>query len=239
MKKMLLAGCSHSAGFGLTDKTQSWGEIFAKNNEHSLTNVAVAASSLQYAIQSIIDRISQENYDTVILQLTTLDRYPITFNGENRFLKDDILNVNPSTPDIFHLVPANYLESIEGANLPVNADNVRFFYEKVMYSSFYLNTIFNEIYLLQEVLKYKGIDFILIPYDDYFWGNESYMSVWRHPGSSKIDKSRYIDYPFMKWLRDNYNPDDYYMDKGFHLNEAGHILFAEEYLPKFIQIKKV
>ena len=31
MKKMLLAGCSHSAGFGLDDINKSWGNIFAKN----------------------------------------------------------------------------------------------------------------------------------------------------------------------------------------------------------------
>lgn len=239
MKKMLLAGCSHSAGFGLTDKNLSWGEIFAKNNDHVLTNVAVPASSLQYGIQSIVNEITKQDFDTVILQLTTFDRYPITFNGENVFLNDDISNVNPFTQEVFHLVPANYLESIQGGDLPVNCENIKFFYEKVMYSSFYLNTIFNEIYLLQQTLKHKGVDFILIPYDGYFWGNESRMSIWKHVNSVKIDKTRYVDYPFMKWLEDNHNPDNYYMDKGFHLNEAGHRLFAEEYLPKFITLNNI
>lgn len=236
MKKMLLAGCSHSAGFGLSNKDLSWGEIFARNNGHTLTNVAVAASSLQYAIQSIVNQITKEDFDTVILQLTTFDRYPITFNGENAFLKDKITDVNPFTQEIFHLVPANYLESIEGGVLPINTENIRFFYEKVMYSTFYLNTIFNELYLLQQTLKHKGIDFILIPYDDYFWGYESNMSIWKHKDSIKIDKSRYIDYPFMKWLKDNHNPDNYYMDKGFHLNEAGHKLFAEDYLSNMVKL---
>ena len=157
MKKMLLAGCSHSAGFGLTDKNLSWGEIFAKNNGHTLTNIAVAASSLQHAIQSIVNEITKQDFDTVILQLTTFDRYPIAFNGENVFLTDDITNVNPFTPEMFHLVPANYLESIEGGNLPINSENIRFFYEKVMYSTFYLNTIFNEIYLLQQTLKHLNV----------------------------------------------------------------------------------
>jgi hypothetical protein len=236
MKKMLLAGCSHSAGFGLDDIKLSWGEIFASNNNHSLTNVAVAASSLQYSTQSIINKIYEEDYDTVILQLTTFDRYPITFNGENRFLNDDINSLNKSTPEIFHLVPANYVESVNGSKFPIKNENIRFFYENVMYSTFYLNVIINEIHLLQLLLKSKGVDFILIPYDDYFWGEHAYMSIWRLEQSKKIDKSRYVNYPFMKWLKDNYNPDNYYMDKGFHLNVDGHRLFAEEYLPHFIKL---
>ena len=61
MKKMLLAGCSHSVGFGLDDINKSWGNIFAKNNNHTITNVAQAASSLQYAIQKIVDAKSKMN----------------------------------------------------------------------------------------------------------------------------------------------------------------------------------
>lgn len=234
MKKMLLAGCSHSAGFGLENIEDSWGNIFAKRHGCVLTNVAKPASSLQYAIQCIIDQISKEDYDIVLFQLTTLDRYPISHNGNMRFITDDILKIDNTKQDIFHLVPANYLEAIDGGKLPINVENIRFFYENVMYSTFYLNTIFNEIYLLQELLKHKGIQFRLIPYDDYFWGYYSQMSVWRMEESKKIDRSIYLDYPFMKWLKDNYNPDDYYLDNGFHLNLAGHKLFAEEYLAKHV-----
>lgn len=234
MKKMLLAGCSHSVGFGLLDPNDSWGEIYARNHGYKLTNIAKAASSLQYSIQGIINKIYEEHFEIVLFQLTTFDRYPIPFDGEERFLTDNM--IQPKSHDVFHLVPANYLESINGKSFPVNVENIRFFYERVMYSNFYLNTIINEIYLLQEVCKNRGIDLILIPYDDYFWGNYAYMNIWRFENSKKIDKSRYIDYPFMKWLKDNYEPNDYYIDKGFHLNKLGHKLFAEEYLPKHIQI---
>ena len=237
MKKMLLAGCSHSAGYGLEDIEQSWGNIFAKNNNHILTNVAKPASSLQYATQSIINTISNESFDTVILQLTTFDRYPISYNGYEKFLNNDILSTNESEDKIFHLVLANYLEAVNGNDVPIESKYVRFFYEKVVFSTFYLNTLINEIFILQELLKHKGVDFILIPYDNYFWGNESKMSIWRLPESKKIDKTRYVDYPFMKWLEDNYTSEDYFLDKGFHLNEAGHKIFAEEYLTQFITLK--
>lgn len=233
---MLLAGCSQSVGFGLKKDQLSWGQIFANNNGYELTNISVAASSLQHAIHSIIDRISKEDFDVIILQLTTLDRYPISFDGEEAFLSENILKVNKKTDNILHLVPAIYLRAVEGEKLPIKNEHVKFFYEKLMYSRFYLNTIINELYLLQQMLKLKGVDFILIPYDDYFWGYHSYMSIWRLPQSSKIDKSRYIDYPFMQWLKDNHKSDNYYIDKGFHLNEVGHKLFAKQYLSKYIKL---
>lgn len=234
---MLLAGCSHSVGYGLNDINDSWGNIFAKNNGYELTNVSKAASSLQYSTQSIINEISKKDYDLVLFQLTTLDRYPIPYNGEVRFLTNDITKTDNISDDVFHLVPANYLSAFDGAKLPVNLENIRFFYEKVMFSTFYLNTIFNEIYLIQELLKLRGIQFRMIPYDDYFWGYNSLINVWRSDISNKIDKTKYLDYPFMKWLKDNYNPNDYYLDNGFHLNVEGHKLFANEYLAKYITLE--
>lgn len=231
---MLLAGCSHSVGFGLEDVNDSWGNIFAKNNGYELTNIAKAASSIQYSTQGIINHISKEHFDVVILQLTTFDRYPIPFDGIERYVTNNMKM--DKQEDVFHLVPANYLESIDGKKFPVDKENIRYFFETVTFSTFYLNTIINEIFMLQELLKHKGIDFILIPYDDYFWGNDSYMSIWRFDQSNKIDKTRYIDYPFMRWLKDGYNPNDFYIDKGFHLNKMGHRLFAENYLNNFIKL---
>jgi hypothetical protein len=237
MKKMLLAGCSHSVGFGLDDINDSWGNIFARNNGYEIINISKAASSLQYSTQSIINNVFKENYDLVLFQLTTLDRYPIPFNGEEIYLSNDITKGDDLLDGVFHLVPANYLEAIDGVRFPVDVKNIRFFYEKVMYSTFYLNTIFNEIYLIQELLKSKNIKFRMIPYDNYFWGHDSFMNVWRSNIFNKIDKSLYLDYPFMKWLEDNYNPHDYYIDNGFHLNVEGHKLFANQYLAKHLTLE--
>ena len=236
MKKMLLSGCSHSVGLGLNDIKKSWGNIFAKNNNYELTNVAHNGCSLQYSIQQIINKIFEEKYDTIILQLTDFCRYPIPFNGENIFFSNNITDANKNISDVFHLNRGFYLEANDGYKFDIKTEVINFFYEKVIYSTFYLNTVINEIYLLQQLLKKMEIDFILIPYDDYAWGYDSMMSIWKFENSKKIDKTRYIDCPFMKWLKDNYNPDDFYIDKGFHLSEEGHRIFAEEYLPSFIKI---
>lgn len=234
MKKMLLSGCSHSVGLGLNDINKSWGNIFAKKNNHELTNVSHSGCSLQYSIQQIINKISEEKYDTVILQLTDISRIPISYDGENIFFSNFINNVNEK--EVFHLNKGSYLQSVDGYNFPIKTEIIRFFYENVMYSTFYMNTIINELYLLQETLKLKNIDFILIPYDDWTWSDSSPMSIWKVEKSKIIDKTRYVDYPFMLWLKHNYNPEDFWIDNGFHLNEKGHSLFAEEYLPLFIKL---
>jgi len=245
-RKMLLSGCSHSAGFGLDDIKKSWGNIFAENNNCELTNVAHPGCSLQYSIQQIINKISEEEYDIIVLQLTDLGRYPLPFNGEDVFFSNNINNFNKEIPEVFHLNSVNYIQTdgsrkyVSGDNkLPISDEIIRFFYEKITYSSFYLNSIINDLYLIQQLLKYKGVDFILIPYDQHFWGNNTSMSIWKFEGSKKIDKTRYVDYPFMKWLIDNYDPSLYYSDSGFHLNEIGHKLFAEEYLPSFIKLNPI
>ena len=253
---MLLAGCSHSSGAAIKDINKSWGNIFARNNNCELTNVACPGGSLQYAIQQIINKISEKEYDVIILQLPDLVRYPLPYNGEEAFFSNDITKFKKTTPEVYHLNSAHYLQTEKtkeyaycqlvsgktylrsiGGSFPIDNEIIKFFYEKVTFSSFYLNSLINDIYLLQQLLKYKNVDFILIPYDDAYWG-DNVTSMWRFENSKKIDKTRYIAYPFMKWLRDNYiNPNDYYADNGFHLNEDGHIIFAEKYLPSFIKIK--
>jgi hypothetical protein len=117
---------------------------------------------------------------------------------------------------------------------------MKFFYEKILFSSFHLKTIINQISLLQHYCKTKGIKLILIPYDHWHWGYQSMSSIWRIKESNKIDRELYIDNPFMLWLKTNYNADDYYLDNGFHLNGSGQQLFANEYfIPELKKLKVI
>lgn len=236
MKKLLLAGCSHSVGVGLKQEEKHWGKLIAEKVGYQLVNIAKAGSSLQYSTQGVINYVLDNEVDTVVLQLTTFDRYPIPCDGEKRFLTNSILSKDIDNPDLFHLLPANYLQSIDNQKFPVPKEVIRFFYEKITFSTFYLNTLINELALIQNLLNSRGIRFIVIPYDDYFWGTESQISIWKYPRSSKLKFDEYIQVPFMKWLRDNYNDKDYYIDNGFHLNSEGHRLFAEEYIPSYINL---
>ena len=235
MKNIVLAGCSHSSGVGLGTGELSWGEVLAKNFNYKLTNFAVPGTSVQFSTQNLINYALENTPDVVILQLTTLDRYPIPRDGEPKFLSGDI-KAGDGTPEVYHLLPMNYLEAIDGKNKVFPVEVIKHFYEKVTFSTFYINTLINELMLLQNLIESKGGKFIVVPYDDYFWGRESGINIWNSPKSSKLKLNNYIDYPFMKWLRDNYNEKDYYIDNGFHLSKEGHRIFAEEYFSKYIQL---
>ena len=233
MKNLLIAGCSHSTGYGLKETEAAWYEIFAEKYGFKVYNTAKPAASLEFGIQSIIDNIYNKEFDTVFFQLTTYNRFSIPMNGERPFLKDDILDLDPDQQDIFFLTQASYLdaaENIKDYQWPISKEVMKFFYEKIVFSSFQLKTIINQLSLLQHYCKTKGIKLILIPYDDWHWGHESWSSIWRVEDSIKINKELYIDNPFMLWLKTNYNADDFYLDKGFHLNAKGQNLFCNEYL---------
>lgn len=237
MKKLLIAGCSHSVGLGLDKNQPTWYELFALDYKYSITNVALAGSSIQYAIHSIIDAIYKNDFDLIFFQLTTLNRYWIPTDGEKPFLTDDITNHNDSAPIANHLTQAEYLSAVDEKSkleAAVSREIFKYFYEKVIYSTVHNKVIANELYLLQQLCTHRNIPLVLIPYDDWHWGDISMLSFWKIPESNKIDKRYYIDEPFMSWLRENSNPDDYYLDNGFHLNAEGQYLFVNEYfIPKF------
>ena len=243
MKKLLVAGCSHSVGYGLKESEAAWYEIFADKYGYSIYNTAKPASSIEYSIQSIFDTLYSNSFDMVLFQLTTYNRFSVPMNGERPFIKDDILDVNPRIQEIFSLTQASYIdaaEDVEDYKWPISKEVMKFFYEKILFSSFHLKTIINQISLLQHYCKTKGIKLILIPYDDWHWGYQSMASIWRIKESSKIDRELYIDNPFMLWLKTNYNADDYYLDNGFHLNGSGQQLFANEYfIPELKKLKVI
>ena len=69
----------------------------------------------------------------------------------------------------------------------------------------------------------------LVPYE-LWWSSGTKLSIWNLKESLKIDKKYFIEIPFLKWLQDNYNADDYYIDNGYHLNVKGQLLMLHEYL---------
>lgn len=236
MKKLVVGGCSYSSGFGLEKNQKSWPEVVSNKCGYELTNLSEAGTSIQYSIHKIINHILENETDVVILQLTTLDRYPIPINGEEKFLTNDITSKNNEVPELFHLLVANYLEAVDGENFGIGSNIVRYFNEKVMYSDFYLKTLINELIMLQDFLNVRNIKLICVTYDDYFWGEESNMSIWKYPYSKNLKFNSFINESFMTWFKKHYNPDDYFIDKGFHLSEEGHRIFGEEYFLKHINI---
>ena len=62
-KTLLLAGCSHTTGFGLKQEEKYWGQLFAEEYDYKITNVALAGSSLIYSINKIVEELNSNNYN--------------------------------------------------------------------------------------------------------------------------------------------------------------------------------
>jgi len=239
MKKALIAGCSHTTNLGLKATVPAWYDYFAIDKEYSIHNIAQRASSLEYMIHKITEQLYNKNYDLILFQLTTVNRFPIPTDGDGPFMYNDFTTYQtPEEAGVLHLTEWLYMQSLDPTD--VNAKKtfkhqvpqrlVKFIYEKFVYSRFNLSKIVNSLYLLQQLCDKKGIKLILIPHDHWNWGTKSGYSVWKIPNSSKIDKKYYIEEPFLTWLKENYNLQDYFLDKGFHLNAEGHKIFYNEYL---------
>lgn len=240
MKKALIAGCSHSTNLGLKKSEPAWFDYFAIDKNYTIHSIAVTASSLEYMIHKIIEQLYRNEYDIILFQLTTLDRYPIPVDGYQPFLGEP--NLTDYTIDeeegVVHATAWLYLQSISP-----NTDNakwtfqhnvpqstVKFLQEKAIYGRFTLAKLINNLYLLQLLCDKKGLKLVLIPHDSWNWSEEKVSSIWNIPNSSNIDKKYYIEKPFLEWLKENYNLEDYFLDKGFHLNAEGHKIFYYEYL---------
>jgi len=232
MKKLLIAGCSHSVGYGLKANDPTWYGVVGEKHGYEITNIASPASSINYSLQSISDAIIDDEYDAIIFQLTDFSRYTIPFDGEGPFLSTDITDFKYNTNTLLHLCKAHYIDTLKGKylNLDIKPEVIKFIFEKITLSRFNINSMFNQLHFIQQYLKSRKIKMALVPYDYNYWGKQLLSSIWKLEESKKIDLTYFIEYPFMKWLNDNYDSDKFYIDNGYHLNAKGQLLFANEYL---------
>ena len=221
-KTLLLAGCSHTTGFGLKQEEKHWGQLFAEEYDYKITNVALAGSSLIYSINKIVEELNSNNFDLIILQLTDLERISIGVNGKQNFIKG---KVEDTKEVIEHITVARYLDAVDKKE-----NGIKFIYENILLSDFNLNNLINNLVLLQKFTKLLNTKLVLLPYDYNNWDINRKSSIWNLKNSQKINRDYYIEEPFLKWLKTNYNYDDYFLDKGFHLNQEGQKLFTFEYL---------
>ena len=114
MKKALIAGCSHSTNFELKETESAWFDYFAIDKKYTIDNIAVAASSLEYMIHKITEQLYDNEYDLILFQLTTLNRYPVPIDGDGPFLYTDITNYRITEHDgTAHLTQWLYMQSLD------------------------------------------------------------------------------------------------------------------------------
>ena len=119
MKKLLIAGCSHSVGYGLKENEPTWYSIVGEKHGYKITNIASPASSINYSLQSISDAIFNNEYDAIIFQLTDFSRYTIPFDGEGPFLSTDITDFKYNTNKLLHLCKADYINALKSKEMEI------------------------------------------------------------------------------------------------------------------------
>ena len=236
MKDVLVSGCSHSVGYGLSKDEMSWVDILASTYNLKIKNLAQAGSSIEYSLNSITDELYSSNYDFIILQLTTTDRIGMPAGGQKAFFKDNIELIYNTINPLIHVTQATYLEACSNKEVPFGKEVVKYFIEEAMYSPFRLNSIANQLFLLQSFCKLKNIPLVIVPYDGYFFKKESPVGYFNLNFTTKIDKTLMHNKYFLDWLRENSQDENkYFLDKGFHLNAKGQQLFADIYLAPFLK----
>lgn len=246
-KKVLVAGCSWSSGYGIDGYT-GYGEELSEILNCQIANIALAGIDNYYSIYQIYNYLLENTPDLIILQLTSLDRSTIPIDGYRNFLTDDIRTITKKG-NIFRLNPGSYLEvdhyiedmyKFSGEDeIPGLKDFLKLYFERVTFSNYYLANIMYSIAGLQSFVKEKGIKILIYPYQKYGWRH--LRNSKREETSAKdifsfesIDKSSYIDLSFEEFVGEIDELKKLSIDKGFHLSKEGHKILAQKFLLPYI-----
>ena len=246
-KKVLVAGCSWSSGYGIEGYT-GYGEELSEILNCQVDNIASAGIDNYYSIYQIYNYLLENTPNLIILQLTTLDRSSISIDGYNNFLTDDIRTVTKKG-NIFRLNPGSYLEidnfiqdmyRFSGEDkIPGLKNFLKLYFERVTFSNYFLANIMHSIAGLPCFVKEKGIKILIYPYLKYGWTH--LRNFKREATSAKdivsfesIDESSYIDLSFEEFVGEIDELKKLSIDKGFHLSKEGHKVLAQKFLLPYI-----
>ena len=246
-KKVLVAGCSWSSGYGIEGYT-GYSQELSKLLNCEVDNIADAGVDNYYIIYQIYNYLLENTPDLIILQLTSLDRSTIPIDGNKNFLTSDIRTVT-KLGNNFRINPGSYLELDYFTDkmyhfskidkIPYLKEFLKLYFERVTFSNYFLANIMYSIAGLQSFVKEKGIKILIYPYQKYGWRH--LCNSKREETSAKdifsfesIDKSSYIDLSFEEFVGEIDELKKLSIDKGFHLSKEGHKILAQKFLLPYI-----
>ena len=238
-------GCSWTYGYGI-DRKDTYPEILnSVLEEHNVTNYGMSGVSLPQIFHKVVELVSTNKPDAIIIQGTTLDRASFGKNGYESFIKEQYLPPpDDYTVSLVNITPATYVDVVEGGKgfFEELVDNIQYkgskedlakfikvYVENVMYDRFTLDNHLISLATLQSYLNEKGVRHIFFPYLDYTWSENPNFNIWETNFGNIVDSSKIIKKPFYTWLKEN-TPNNYYIDNGFHLGKEGNEILVKEYL---------
>jgi len=82
--KVLVAGCSFSSGWGFNNSLKSnWVDIIKIKTSWEIKNIAVTGNSNLEIFLSILNELTQNQYDLILCQFTALNRITVSSSPEN------------------------------------------------------------------------------------------------------------------------------------------------------------
>jgi len=233
---ILCAGCSWTYGYGL-DAHETYPALLQNKINKKTVNIASSGKDIQHSLWSIFKYIKNYNADTVILQLTTLDRLTFPINGYENFLEnklydnshrefwydsnDEYVRVNGISKYNFEMITvASYLDSIKQKD--DRNKTVKYLNENSVFDNYSQDVISNQLLSLYYYLKSKKIKLIIFPWlklpKEFFSadsGDELKELVYTKSVQEFIVKN---------------NLEKHYLDKGFHLTGDGNKILVNDYV---------
>jgi hypothetical protein len=234
MKKLLCVGCSWTYGFGVSaDKT------YAAHLQNLLNvetiNAGCPGTDIEYTIWSTYRLVNEYEFDTVLFQLTTLDRLTFSESGKENFLNKKYHDgavqeiyiedgnykrvIGIGENKLQRITVSTYLESLNKKD--EKSLSIKYFNENVIFSNLKQEKISMQLQLLKSFLNGKNINIIF-----FTW------LPWHKEFSKTLDPVDIRKDSVIEFLG-----EDYFIDNGYHINEHGHRRVAEEYIIPMIAQK--
>ena len=239
-------GCSWTNCYGL-DPDKSWPQYLQlKLKDTQVHNLGINGADIKQTIHSIFRCIDTSVPKTIILQLTSLDRFHYGVGGRSNFLSGG-LNTTPLWNYANGLMITDLYSYLESSKTSTTAfDNITSFLEldKAEYKNFikfhYENISFdlynqeNTLLLISLTVNYLeqlGVNVVMFPYADEGWietdGKSGILSSSIF--TKYLKDSFFLRNPFKNWMLDHYG-SEHFIDNGYHLSEKGCKILVDEYL---------
>jgi len=226
---ILSVGCSWTYGTGV-NANETYSAHLQNLLNKPVINAGAPGTDIEYAIWSAYRLVKEYNPSLVLFQLTTLDRMTFSSDGKQNFLNGKYHNgkeqkiykqegkhvrlygIGDNT--IEHITVSGYLEALEKPSEKSTA--IKYFNENVVYGNLKQEKISMQLQLLKSYLKDRIVFFPWLH--------------WYKEFSQTLDPVDIRQDSVVEFLGDGY-----YVDKGFHINNAGHKRVAEEYILPMIE----
>lgn len=229
---ILSVGCSWTYGTGVA-ANETYSAHLQDIYKVPVINAGAPGTDIEYSIWSTYRLLKEYSPKLVLFQLTTLDRMTFSSDGFQNFLngkyhdgssqpiyKEDgnyirLHGIGDNT--IEYITVAGYMDSLNNKNEKSVA--IKYFNERVVYGNLKQEKISMQLQLLKAYLNLRNIDVVFFP-----WLH------WHKEFSKTIDAVDIRQDSVVEFLG-----DEYYVDKGFHINNEGHRRVAEEYISPMIK----